>query len=319
VRFPFVLPQKIFSAPWQESRAYLGRSLWVTVSRVACILLNGSDVLIIGTMLGPLAVVPYVCTGKLISVLSNQPQMLMDLSLPGMSEMRYSESRARIRQASTALSQIMLLFSGALICAALVLNRSFVSWWVGANQYGGVRLTLVLMSLLVLRHWSRTLVNTIFCFGYERWISLVSLADGSVTVTAAIVLVHFFGSIGAPMGGIVGVCLVSLPVNLWALSKELNTNARRLLVPFRGWAFRLSLLVLLAVFLQRSFYWHSFPGMAVIGAGTILVYVLIMLPVMLSPPCSEYLKPLLQQLRGILERTFGIGRHAMPATNVGPE
>src|SRR5260221_5929757 len=121
--------------------------MWVTVSRVASILMNSSDVLIIGTILGPLAVVPYVCTGKLIGVLSNQPQMLLDLALPGMSEMRYSESRQRIQQASTALSQITLLFSGALVCAVLILNRSFVVWWVGGGQYGGFKLTTVILGL----------------------------------------------------------------------------------------------------------------------------------------------------------------------------
>jgi O-antigen/teichoic acid export membrane protein len=296
-RFPYVLPEKIFSATWKESRVYLGRSLWVSVSRVAAFLMSGSDVLIIGTVLGPIAVVPYVCTGKLISVLSNQPQMLMDLALPGMSEMRYSESRERIQQASTALSQITLLFSGALVCAVLALNRSFVGWWVGAGLYGGFKLTALIMALVLLRHWNRTLINTIFCFGYERWISLVCLADGAITVTSAVVLVHFFGPLGAPIGGIIGVCLVSLPANLWALSKELDTSVGRLLLPIRGWALRLVFLVLLAALLQRSFSWHSFPVMAVIGAGSVLVYAVIMFPVMLSPPCSIYIKPVLQRFR----------------------
>jgi O-antigen/teichoic acid export membrane protein len=319
VRFPYVLPKSLFSATWKESRTYLGRSMWVTFSRVASILLNGSDVLIIGKVLGPFAVVPYVCTGKLISVLSNQPQMLMDLALPGMSEMRYAESKERIQQASTALSQIMLLFSGALACVVLVLNRSFVSWWVGANQYGGFKLTVLIMALVLLRHWSRTLINTIFSFGYERWISIVSLIDGAVSVSLAIVLVHFLGPIGAPMGGIIGVCLVSLPANLWALSRELNTSAGRLLAPIRGWALRLTLLALLAALLQRSFSWHSFPVMAGIGVGSLLLYLAFMFPVMLSPPCSVYLKPVLHNLRLRMGRTFRAGKGPMPATSAGPE
>jgi O-antigen/teichoic acid export membrane protein len=318
-RFPYVLPDRIFSTTWQESRVYLSRSLWVTVSKVATILLNGSDVLIIGAVLGPIAVVPYVCTGKLISVLSNQPQMLMDLALPGMSEMRHSESRDRIRQASTALSQIMLLFSGALVCAVLVLNRSFVSRWVGANQYGGFRLTVLIMALILLRHWSRTLINTIFCFGYERWISIVSLIDGAVTVTLAIVLTHFFGPAGAPIGGIIGVCLVSLPVNLRALSKELDTSVASLILPMRSWALRLALLVSSAALLQRSFTWHSLPIMAAIGAGSLLVYLFIMFPVASSPPASIYVMPLLHGLRSRLGHALKIRRPVPPVPTVSAE
>ena len=296
-RFPYVLPERIFFVTWKESRAYLGRSLWVTVSRLASILINGSDILIIGKLLGPLAVVPYVCTGKLISVLSNQPQMLLDLALPGMSEMRYSESRQRIQQASTALSQITLLFSGALVCAVLTLNRSFVSWWVGAGQYGGFKLTAVILALTLLRHWSRTLINTIFCFGYERWISLVCLTDGAVTVISAIVLVHFFGPIGAPMGAILGVCLVSLPSNLWALARELDVSAGSLVSPVMGWAVRLLFLAALVSFLQRSLSWQHFSAMVLVGLASLLVYAVIMAPVALSPPCSLYVKPFFQRFR----------------------
>lgn len=318
-RFPYVLPPKIISASWEESRAYLSRSLWVIVSKVATILLNGSDVLIIGAMLGPIAVVPYVCTGKLISVLSNQPQMLMELALPGMSEMRYSESRDRIRQASTALSQIMLLFSGALVCAVLVINRSFVSRWVGPNQYGGFTLTVLIMALVLLRHWSRTLMNTIFCFGYERWISNVSLVDGAVTVTSAIVLTHFFGPVGAPIGGIIGVCLVSLPVNLRALSKELGSSVASLLLPMQGWAFRLAFLIPCAALLQRSFTWHSLPVMAAIGAGSLLVYLVIMFPVASSPPASIYVMPWLHSLRSRLGHALKMRKSVSPVPTVSVE
>lgn len=315
-RFPYALPRRIFSVTWKESRSYLGRSLWVTVSRVASILINGSDVLIIGKVLGPLAVVPYVCTGKLISVLANQPQMLMDLALPGMSEMRYSESRERIQQASTALSQILLLFSGVLVCAVLLLNHSFVSWWVGAGQYGGFTLTVLIVVLVLLRHWSRALINTIFCFGYERWISLVSLVDGAVTIATAIVLVHFFGPIGAPLGGIAGVCLISLPMNLWALSRELNTSAGCLLAPIRGWAMRMVFLGTAAALIQRSFAWHSFPLMAAVGAGSLFLYLLIMLPVASSPPASLYVRPLLHSLRSRVSRALRIRKPVSPMPTV---
>src|SRR5581483_7354366 len=254
-----------------------------------------------------------------ISVFSNQPQMLMDLALPGMSEMRYSESRDRIRQASTALSHIMLLFSGALAFSVLVLNRSFVGRWVGVTQYGGFTLTVLIMALVLLRHWSRTLINTIFCFGYERWISVVSLVDGAVTVTLAIVLTHFFGPAGAPIGGIIGVCLVSLPVNLRALSKELGVSVAALLLPYRGWALRLAVLMVSAAFLQRSFTWHSLPIMAAIGAGSLLVYLLIMFPVASSPPASIYVLPLLHGLRSRVSHALKMRKPIPPVPTVSGE
>ena len=50
-----------------SAKGYVARSLWVAVSQTAQVLLNGTDVMIIGALLGPAAVVPYACTGKLIA------------------------------------------------------------------------------------------------------------------------------------------------------------------------------------------------------------------------------------------------------------
>src|SRR5258708_20093494 len=90
--------------------------------------------------------------------------MLMDLALPGMSEMRYAESKERIQQASTALSQVMLLFSGALVCSVLVLNRSFVSWWVGVSQYGGFTLSGLVFCLFLVARFQRLPTKNAFFF-----------------------------------------------------------------------------------------------------------------------------------------------------------
>ena len=49
----------------------LGRSAWVSLAQIAQVFLNGTDVLIIGKLLGPAAVVPYSCTSKLVTVLAN--------------------------------------------------------------------------------------------------------------------------------------------------------------------------------------------------------------------------------------------------------
>ena len=84
------------------ARAHLGRGVWISVSQIAQILVNGTDLLVIGALLGPAAVVPYACTGKLVTLLANQPQLFMQTALPALSELRASVPRARMFQVSTA-------------------------------------------------------------------------------------------------------------------------------------------------------------------------------------------------------------------------
>src|SRR5262249_30713502 len=138
---------------------------------------------------------PYACTAKLLQVFANQPQLLVDQAMPGLSHMRFSEGRERIRTAVSALSQGTLLLTGCVATVFLLLNRSFVTWWVGGNLYAGTQLTVLLIVLLLLRHWSVTLAVAIFCFGYERRMALQALGDGVLSLVAAVALTYWLGPI----------------------------------------------------------------------------------------------------------------------------
>ena len=65
--FPAAMPRRLSFGGAGSAKGYVARSFWVAVSQTAQVLLNGTDMLIIGALLGPAAVVPYACTGKLIA------------------------------------------------------------------------------------------------------------------------------------------------------------------------------------------------------------------------------------------------------------
>src|SRR5262249_55509829 len=196
---------------WPVARSLFSRSSWVSVSQVAQVFLNGTDVLIIGKVLGPAAVVPYACTAKLITVLSNHPQLLMQTAAPALSELRAGGDRKRLGDVCAALTRAMLIVSGGVACLVLAVNQMFVQWWVGPSQFGGWRLTLAVVGMMLLRHLNTTKVYALFAFGHERTISLTALGDGAVTLVASALLVHQYGAIGAPIGSLIGVALVGLP------------------------------------------------------------------------------------------------------------
>ena len=168
-------------------------------------LLNGTDVIIIGALLGPAAVVPYACTGKLIGVLANQPQAILQSAAPALSELRPTGDRARMFQVSAALSQATLAVSGLVACVVLAVNQGFVTWWVGPDQFAGIGLTLLMLAAMLARHFNTTNVYALFCFGHERRLALTALADGFVTIAAGIGLVAAFGMAGGALASLAGV------------------------------------------------------------------------------------------------------------------
>jgi len=285
-RFPGVLPSRLPSISARELLRSMTSGFWVSVSQLAQVLVGGSDFLLVGRMLGANAVVPYSCTQKLVAALRNQPYMIMEVAAPGLSQMKTSESHERIFQVSSALTLGMLTLAGAVSCVTLAVNQSFVNWWI-RGQFGGVRLSAALVVLALLRHWNTTVVYSIFALGYERRISITTLIDGAVTLGLGFVLVEWMGPIGAPLGGILAVCLVSLPANLWALAREVEVPVVRIMTSLWPWFWRFALLASGAGILGLV----SQANLAYVAGVTCFtgaLYGAVMFPMLMNSPLYAY-------------------------------
>jgi O-antigen/teichoic acid export membrane protein len=296
-RFPTVLPRGLPKLPWPAARKRLTQGFWVSLAQIAQALLNSTDILLIGKLFGPAAVVPYVCTGKMISVLANQPQMLMAAAGPALSQMRVGESRERVAEVCVALGQAVLMLSGAVVCVVLAVNQSFVTRWIGAAQYGGFRLTALILLSMLLRHWNLTVAYSLLSFGYERRLCVTALLDGLVTVSGVALFVWLYGLPGAPLGMVVGTCVVSLPANLSALARESGRTKWQMMRPLVPWLVRFVLLSVAAGALARVWTPDSLLLVGLTAAAVALVYVAVMLPVALRAPLGIYVRPRLRPLR----------------------
>ncbi|HUF18924.1 MAG TPA: oligosaccharide flippase family protein [Thermoanaerobaculia bacterium] len=290
-RFAMAIPRRLPKLGWDKARFQIGRGLWISMAQVAQVLVSGTDLLIIGKMFGPAAVVPFAITGKLIAVLANQPHLLMNLAAPALSEMRMSESRERLFQVSSSLSLAMLTVSGLLGVVILAVNEGFVSWWVGPEQFGGVALTAALIVSMTLRHWNLTVGYTIFCFGFEKHLAITALLDGLVTVGSAIGFAWLLGPIGAPLGSILGVLSMGLRRNLPPAARETGSSLFGFVFQFAPWLWRFLTLAGASMFLAAFWTPDSFIELALTSTAVALVYILVMYPVVVRPPLGAYLNP----------------------------
>jgi O-antigen/teichoic acid export membrane protein len=293
-RFAGTLPRGLPPLRFDAARAHLGRGIWISLSQVAQVLLNGTDLLVIGALLGPTAAVPYACTGKLVTLLANQPQLLMQTALPALSELRASVPRARMFDVSTSLSQLMLVWSGAVACVALIVNRPFVSWWVGPDRFAGVTLTGLMALGMLLRHWNVAAVYALFCFGHERRLAITTAVDGLAGLLVMRLLVPRLGIHGAVLGSIFGTAAISLPSNLRALALEEGVSVAAAIHPLRPWFGRFavaSTTVLIAIA-----WWPVQPMLVgtLAGSGVALLYAAFVMPVALKPPLGSMLAPWLR-------------------------
>ena len=282
------LPFRTNLKGWDVARSQLGRGIWVNINQIGQILLSGADILIIGKLFGPAAVVPYVCTGKLANVLANQPQLLIHTAGPALAEMRAVAARERLAQICTALSQGVLTISGLIFAVVLSVNDDFVRLWVGPHLYAGFPVTVFILLAMMIRHWNVTVAYTVFTFGHERRLAITGLVDGLVTFVAAVVLIRRLGIVGAPIGSLIGVCLVSLPANLSALARDTGVSFSRTLRELLPWLVRFVPVAVAAAFVPRLFRASNLLEVVLICGAVALVYSLLMFPLALRSPLGEY-------------------------------
>ncbi|MEO5896069.1 MAG: oligosaccharide flippase family protein [Vicinamibacterales bacterium] len=301
-RFSSMWRAKPSRATLSDARELFGRSGWISLAQIGQVFLNGSDVLVLGAIFGPAATVPYACTAKLITVLSNHPQLLMQAAAPAIAEMRTSAARAKLVRVAVSLMRAMLILSGAVACFVLAANESFVSWWVGPEQFAGWSLTILMLVVMLARHFATTLTYALFSFGHERRLSLTAIADGVVAlgVTAGLAWFTDLGLASAAVGSLAGVLLINIPVSSTALARELGISVVELVASLRGWAIRFAAAATICLFAARLI--PSSGPASVVTAGLLVavVYGGVMWPLALEDPLGPYVRSTLASIAAFL-------------------
>ncbi len=285
------LPKEIPFPTWRLAKGRLAKSVWVTLSQISQVLLVGTEIIVLGSVLGPPAVVVYSCTAKLVQLLANQPLNFTQSALPGLSQLKSSGDLAGIRRVSGTLTLLVLLLSGAIVVVVLAVNSGFVRWWVGPDNYGGHGLTVLLVLTMILRHYATTLVFSLFCFGHEKALALIGIADGIFTLLLSLFLTPWLGLIGPAVASLVGGALLSVPLIGIYLARDLQLTWWDMTRSLSGWFGRFSLLAALAT----TILWQSSPTgpLALVGLAALMsaAYGLVMIPVIRSSSLMAYFQP----------------------------
>lgn len=297
VRYREAFPQAIPRLSGAQVRDAFARGGWISVAAVSHIFLAGSDMLVLGRLLGPAAIVPYAVTGKLSGVLANQPAVFMQAALPALAEMRAAQDRERLARVLEALTLGMLIMSGLVAVVVAAVNAGFVAWWVDPLKYAGASLTVLLVTAMVLRHWNFALNAAMISFGHEKRGSLTGLADGVFTLTVMAVLVKLgVGVRAAPIAMIAGAAIVSLPNNLSRIARDVGTTAPRLLSRAMPALWRVAAIVALAAVVGDRWRPAAFWSLGVATIGAAATFAIVAAPLLFREPLATYVRPRLARL-----------------------
>jgi O-antigen/teichoic acid export membrane protein len=267
-----LLPVPVVPVSSAEAKRILIIGGWQTLSTLGATLAGASDLVVLGFFSSADSVICYGLTAKLAVMFTGLVQPLCLAVMPGLSEMRASHARDRVSSVLIAYSQGVLVFSGWLACLMLATNAGFVAKWVGGQYYLGDQTTVLLGVVMILRHLNNGLAVALFAVHRERPMFIVTLVDGLVTVAATTAVAATLGPVWLPLGSLIGIGCVGLPLNLYLLrSAEVLTPGR--LARSLGWlAIPWVAPALIAVGAAWYFEPHQLWSLAAISVGMSIVY-----------------------------------------------
>ena len=276
---------------------------WTITNMIGVALVNSTDAILIGSIIGKAAVAPYTLTIQLVTVLSPIVLILTPSILPGLSELRGKAAHGRVVTVTTAYTQTVLLLSGWMGSVILATSKGFVTWWFGPIIYLGDSVVWMAVLTINLRHWSNGFAVTLFCCNREKPLWLITLLDGMVSCGMMALIIWIFGPAYIPLGSLVGVAMINLPLTYILIRSELGLTGKQIAANLGWWAVRYAL-VLAGVFLLRKIWLPAgFMGLAAMSILVSAVYLALMIPRALRAEVGEYLRPRLQPLLSRLRRS----------------
>jgi Na+-driven multidrug efflux pump len=184
-----------------------------------------SDGIVLGYLLAqPATVTRLALTSKLSHTLMQLSWVPGDSGLVGLSQLSGEGDRARLRGAVVALFRLYLTLATAGACVVLVLNASFMQWWVPEGIFGGRFLTILLATSMIAFTGAHAFSTIVSVLGRRVRVGVAGLIAGLVQVVLAYVLASRMGMIGIPIAALIAQVLVLYPLLLRPLAELAGTR-----------------------------------------------------------------------------------------------
>jgi len=187
-----------------EIRGLLGLSVWYSAGEAITKLLLASDVIILGMVLSPAAVTPYVLTGYAARMAVNVHVLAAGGAIPGIGGvigLRQYEKAVGLRN---ELLSVTWLFAATVGVTILLWNRSFLGLWVGSQNYAGTWVNLLIVFVMAQTAFVRSDAYVIDSALQLRQRVLVTVAAAVLTIGLSILLTLRFGVLGLCAGILAG-------------------------------------------------------------------------------------------------------------------
>jgi len=207
-----------------SSMATVGLAAWI--GAVGVQLVAGTNGTVVAFVQEAAAVPIFICTLKLSQILVQMCWIVPDSGLIGLARLHGEGRLDRVQAVVETMLRMLLMSSGLAACVVLMVNRTFVTWWVGPQFFGGHVVTALFAVGIV----SASLIHGLLCvpavLGARLGAGVVTLIWGGTQIGLALILGYRWGFEGIATASVVSALAIGLPLGFRLLRSKTGMTAR---------------------------------------------------------------------------------------------
>jgi O-antigen/teichoic acid export membrane protein len=239
------IQRKYFSFNSLKQTGSLG--IWFSIGTVAGILITSVDRIVTAKMISIEFVTSLSLTGRLYALMGGMLQQVTNTARPMLGQMLGQNKKSN---ALIIYRQLFALSTGSAVVLAAGLwsvNSSFIYWWVGAKNYGGMWLDFALAINMVVHVWilpNRALLSSALIVRPQ---AIVRIIEGSVNLILSILLAKLIGIFGI----IISTAIAAVFTSCWYMPFLVARYFKMSFIPFI-WKDIKNILILIVLLLPLS-------------------------------------------------------------------
>jgi O-antigen/teichoic acid export membrane protein len=215
---------------WQTFRECFSFSAFAFLEAISARLIDSTDSIVIGCVLGTEAIVPYYVAQRLCQYISSPLRCIAMVSLPRAGQLhalnRSSELRdLLLRAVGLAWMLMMGFFIGASYFGPMLMQT-----WIRQLYPQSQMILLILLAGQLIGTPMKVVTSVLFGMGHVRRPSVYYVIEALANFTLSLVLIQSLGLVGVALGTVIPLWLVELGLLLPYAMNVLDIKPRQLLI-----------------------------------------------------------------------------------------
>ena len=191
-------------------RECFGLSLSALIGSMAWQLINATDTIIIGMVLGAEAIVPYFIAQRLCQFIQRPLQQIGEVSMPKAGELHARSDIAALQKLAVQGMGLAFLLAAGIFTGTAFFGDALISTWVGETYSESHTILLLLLVSQLAAAPVGVLRWISFGAGHARVPALMHLVEAVANIILSLILIKPFGILGVALGTMVPVLVVEL-------------------------------------------------------------------------------------------------------------